>query len=58
MTRTGMGACVHFLSVFLVFEHDGDILGMVQEFWVVVCKYSPRGCTENETSHSYSLGSS
>ena len=36
VTGTGMGPCVHFLSVLLVLEHDGYILGVAQELRVGV----------------------
>jgi len=41
VTRTGMGSCVHFLSVLLVLEHDGYIMGVLQELWVGVQEDAP-----------------
>jgi hypothetical protein len=55
---TGVGACIHFLAVFLVFECDGHMLGVVQEFRVGVQQHTPRGCAENKTPQSDSVGSS
>jgi hypothetical protein len=53
-----MGARIHFLAVFLVFECDGYMLGVGQEFRVGVQQHTPRGCAENKAPQSDSFGSS
>ncbi len=55
---TGVGARIHFLAVFLVFECDGHMLGVGQEFRVGVQQHTPRGCAENKAPQSDSFGSS
>jgi hypothetical protein len=52
-----MGSCVHLLSILLVLEHNGDIVGVVQELGVGVQEYAPGGSAENQASYSDALGS-
>ena len=52
-----MGSCVHLLPVLLVLEHNGNILGVMQELGVGVQEYLPGGCTKDKASQSDSFGS-
>jgi hypothetical protein len=57
VARPGVGSGVHFLPVLLVLENDGDILGVVQQFWVAVQKYSTGRGSKNKATHADTFGS-
>jgi hypothetical protein len=47
-----LGSCVHFLSIFLVLEDDGNIVCDLEKVRIGEFEDSPRGGAEYDASHS------